>query len=186
MEPFASTLRVEPVALGNLGSMSDTYDDILRLRAIRDYRPDPMSEEDLHRILRAARATGSSKNRQNWSFIVVRDPDQIEALAATGSFTGPVRNAPLTIALVQEEAGYEFDTGRVAQNIMLAAAAIGVASCPITLHRDADAAEVLGLPEGRRCRYAIAMGYPAEGAGPRRMGGRKPLDDLVHHERYGG
>ena len=90
----------------------------------------------------------------------------------------------MAIAIVEEPGGYEFDSGRVAQNIMLAADAIGVASCPITLHRDELAGQVLGLPEGRRCRYAISLGYPASGAEPRRFGGRKPMDDLVHYDRY--
>jgi nitroreductase len=77
-----------------------------------------------------------------------------------------------------------FDSGRVAQNIMLAAAAIGVASCPITLHRSDDVAEVLGLGQERSCRYAVTLGYPAEEAAPKRKGGRKPLDELVHWDRY--
>ena len=92
----------------------------------------------------------------------------------------------MAIALVQEPEGYEFDTGRLAQNIMLAADALGLATCPITLHRDEVASDVLGLPEGRRCRYAISVGYPAESATPGKMGGRKPMDELLHHNRYGG
>jgi nitroreductase len=97
-----------------------------------------------------------------------------------------VQNAPVTIALVDESKGYEFDIGRVAQNIMLAAQAIGVASCPVTLHKEDLAAQVLDLPAGSRCRYAVALGYPAEDAAPATWGGRKPLDELVHSNRYGG
>lgn len=140
----------------------------------------------MHAILDAARWTGSSKNRQLWSFVVIDDPAQIEAFASAGSFTGPVRAAPLTIALVQEPEGYEFDTGRLAQNIMLAADALGVASCPVTLHDEQRAGEVLGLPEGARCRYAVALGYPAPGEHrPAVAGGRKPLDTLTHGNTYG-
>jgi len=166
--------------------MSDLYRHILRLRAIRSFRPDPLSADDLTMILEAARWTGSSKNRQSWSFVVVGDPEQKERLAACGDFTDPVRSAPAAIALVKEPGGNDFDTGRVAQNVMLAAAAIGVASCPITLHREGDAAAVLALPEGRHCRYAVALGYPAPTAAPARWGGRKPLSDLVHPDRYRG
>lgn len=165
--------------------MSATYDHILRLRAIRSFRSDPVTEDDLSRLLEAARWTGSSKNRQLWSFVVVTDPEQKERLAECGSFTSPIRDAPMALALVQEPGGYEFDTGRLAQNVMLAADAIGLASCPITLHSDERAGEVLGLPAGARCRYAIAVGYPAPSAGARRLGGRKPLDELVHRDRYG-
>ncbi len=162
----------------------DEYTFVVGLRAIRDYDDRPLAGEDLTQILEAARWTGSSKNLQNWSFVVVQDREQLENLCRSGSFTDPVRRSAATIAIVEEPGGYEFDSGRVAQNIMLGAAAIGVASCPITLHRDEVAAEVLELPEGRRSRYAVALGYPATGAGPARFGGRKPLDALVHWERY--
>jgi nitroreductase len=165
--------------------MSDTYEDILRLRAKRVYQDRPVDPEDMMRILEAARWTGSSKNSQNWAFIVVTDPEQKERLASAGQFTRPIANAPATIAIVEEPGGYEFDSGRVAQNIMLAADAIGVATCPITLHRDTLAAEVLGLPAGARCRYAIALGYPSPEQPPSNYGGRKPLEDLVRRDRYG-
>ena len=163
---------------------NDTYDRILRLRAIRSFLLDPPTDDELAKLLEAARWTGSSKNLQKWSFVVV-DGDQKERLAACGNFTDPLRNAPVAIALVEEQGGYEFDTGRAAQNVMLAADAIGIASCPITLHRDGDAATVLGLPEGARCRYAIALGYPSDGAAPARFGGRKPMNEVAYRNRHG-
>ncbi len=165
--------------------MRETYDAILGLRAIRQFADRPVEPGDLDAVLEAARWTGSSKNSQNWSFIVVDDPDRKHRLTEAGDFTTPIANAPMVICLVEEPEGYEFDTGRVAQNVMLAADALGLASCPITLHRDGMAAEVLGLPEGRRCRYAIALGYPGADSGPARFGGRKPLDEIVHRNTYG-
>lgn len=166
--------------------MNERYQSILSLRAIREFEPRAIREVDLEALLEAARWTGSSKNRQNWSFIVVDDPEQKDRICDAGDFTDPIRNAPAVICLVREPDGYEFDTGRLAQNIMLAADALGMASCPITLHRDGLAAEVLGLPEGRRCRYAIAIGYPAPSSGPAKFGGRKPIEELIHHNRYDG
>jgi nitroreductase len=165
--------------------MANSYEEILSLRAIRSYRDEPLADDDLGAILEAARWTGSSTNRQNWSLVVVRDPAQRERLAACGDFTDPIRNAPVTLALIQEPVGYEFDTGRLAQNVMLAADAIGVASCPITLHREDDAHRVLGLPPEARCRYAIALGYPSDEAAPARFGGRKPLSEIAFEDRYG-
>jgi nitroreductase len=164
--------------------MTDTYDDILSLRAIRIFDQQEIDTADLDAVLEAARWTGSSKNRQNWSFVVVDDKEQKDRLCEAGDFMTPARNAPAAICLVQEPEGYEFDSGRLAQNIMLAADAIGLATCPVTLHREEIAADVLGLPEGTRCRYAIAIGYPAEGAGATKMGGRKPIEELVHRNRY--
>lgn len=160
------------------------YDFILHLRAIRSFQDRPLAETDLNGILEAARWTGSSKNRQNWSFVVVTDRQRLEEVAKCGDFTDPVRGSAATIVIVQEPEGYEFDSGRVAQNIMLGAKALGVASCPITLHREEDARLALGVPGDRRTRYAVALGYPTESASAARRGGRKPLEALVHRDRY--
>ncbi|MEX0795527.1 MAG: nitroreductase [Acidimicrobiia bacterium] len=159
--------------------MSDTYDFILKLRAIRQYTDEPVSKEDLEKILEAARWTGSSKNTQKWAFLVYTDREQLDRLAECGSFTDPIRNATAAIVLVQEPEGYEFDIGRVAQNIMLAAKAIGVASCPITLHKQDVVSSVVDLEEGQVARYAISLGYPADDAAPARFGGRKDSERLV-------
>lgn len=164
--------------------MRDLYDFILKLRAIRDYTPEPLSVDDLTAILEAGRWTGSSKNRQDWRFVVVDDPDRLEELAEHGSFTNPVRNSVATIVLVQEKGGNAFDIGRAAQNIMLAARAIGVASCPITLHHEEGARRFVGAPESTTVRYAVALGYPAPGAKPARFGGRKPPEKVIATDRY--
>ena len=164
--------------------MNDYNRSIVGLRAIRDYQAKALTEEHMTAILEAARWTGSSKNFQNWSFVVVTDEATRMAVAECGDYTVPIRNAPAVIVIVEEPGGYEFDSGRVAQNIMLAADAIGVASCPITLHRDRDVATVLGIDGDRSCRYAVSLGYPSENAAPKVKGGRKPLDELVHWGRY--
>lgn len=165
--------------------MDRSYRRILGLRAIRRFQDRPLEPDDLDRVLEAARWTGSAKNRQNWAVVVVQDPGQKEKLADCGGACIPLRRAPAGLALVQEPEAYEFDIGRMAQNIMLAADALGMAACPVTMHQERDAAEVLGLPDGRRCRYVIALGYPDPSARPARFGGRKPVEEIVHRERYG-
>jgi nitroreductase len=95
-----------------------------------------------------------------------------------------VRDSAATIVLVQEPGGNEFDIGRAAQNMMLAAKAIGVASCPITLHREEDVAAFLGIPQGAVARYAVSLGYPADDAKPRKFGGRKPAAEVVRLDTY--
>ena len=164
--------------------MADVYQFILGLRAIRSYQDKPLSNDDLGAILEAGRWTGSSKNRQSWTFVAVTDSDRLQGLAEHGDFTQPIRDSVATIVLVQEPDGNMFDIGRAAQNIMLAAKAIGVASCPITLHRDADAAEFMGAPDGAVVRYAVALGYPADDASPANFGGRKTADRVVKLEKY--
>lgn len=162
--------------------MTDCYDFVIGLRAIRDYRDEPLADEHLEAILEAARWTGSSKNRQSWSFVVLTDQSRLDGLAAHGDFTQPLRDAAAAIVLVMEPGGNQFDIGRAAQNIMLAARSLGVASCPVTLHRHAAAREFLGVADDRDTRYAVALGYPAPDAAPRHYGGRKPLAEVVHHD----
>jgi nitroreductase len=171
----------------------DAYRNVMGLRAVRGYRDEPIPDDEVEAILQAGRWTGSAKNVQPWAFVVVRSPEQREAVAACGNFTTPIRNAPLVVALVGLPGGYEFDIGRLAQNMMLAAAARGIGSCPVTLHDEACAHRVLGVPEDHGCRYAIAFGYPDEEEAARlrrRLGsmvpsGRTDLGSLVREERFG-
>ncbi len=169
--------------------MNDLAKLVTDLRVVRRYLPEPVSNEVANTILEAGRWTGSAKNRQDWAFLVVDDPEVQQRLADTGSFTQPLRDARLVIVPVRLPGGYEFDIGRVAQNMMLAAFAIGVGSCPVTLH-DTDAAnQVLGLPSGHEARYALCFGYPdaeAEAAGRAGAiyGGRKSLEELIVRNRW--
>ncbi len=170
----------------------ETYDRVRGLRVVRAYTPDPIPTDDLSAVLEAGRWTGSSKNVQGWSFVVV-EGDQLDVLASAGSFTDPIRNSAAAVAIVRTPEGNDFDVGRAAQNMMLAAATRGIGSCPITLHDAARAAEVLELPDGFSCRYAIALGVPDEPAElaaraeRRRRGvtGRKNLDELVRRQVFG-
>jgi nitroreductase len=174
--------------------MSDTYRDVLSLRVVRRFLDEPVGADEVAALLGAARWTGSSKNRQGWAFVVIEDEADRERVAAAGSFSGPVRAAPLTIALVRTPDGNDFDIGRVAQNVMLAAAARGIGSCPVTLHDQSAARSALRLPSGYECRWVIALGYPdpeaeREQRAERRragMSGRKPLAALVHRGTWGG
>jgi nitroreductase len=166
---------------------TSTYRTIKGLRAVRHYESRPLDPADLAAILEAGRWTGSSKNVQGWIFVVVEQPEARERLATAGDYTDPIRRAAAAVALVKTVAGNDFDIGRAAQNVMLAADARGVASCPITLHHDDVARRVLELTDGQECRYAIALGYPDRAAdaaarAQRRAagaGGRKPADEVI-------
>lgn len=167
----------------------ETLRSLRGLRVVRHFRPEPVTERDLDRILEVARWTGSSKNRQSWVFVVIRDRARLEALAECGSFTTPIRRSSLVIAPVGLPDVYEWDLGRVSQNIMLAAAAVGIGTCPVTLHRTEAGRAVLGLPEDHVCNVVIALGYPDESAeqaarSSNPLSGRKVLSDLVRFERF--
>ncbi|MBT8215639.1 MAG: nitroreductase family protein [Acidimicrobiia bacterium] len=167
----------------------DPYDAVVGLRTVRKYAPRPVSDEDRDAILEAGRWTGSAKNRQDWLFLVVDEPAVQAQLADCGRFSGPLRDARLVIVPIRLPGGYEFDIGRVSQNMMLAAFARGVGSCPVTMHDEACAAAVLGVPADHGVRYALCFGYPDDAAekaarAGRGYGGRKPLDELIRHNRF--
>jgi nitroreductase len=172
----------------------EAYRHLMRLRVVRRFRPDPIPPEELTAVLEAGRWTGSAKNRQGWAFVVIDEREDLERLAAAGAFTGPVRASAATVVLVRLPGGYDFDIGRAAQNIMLAAAARGIGSCPIALDNQDLAREVLALPDDHRALWAVALGYPDEAgevvqrrqAAAMGLQGRRPLADLVHYGRFGG
>ena len=167
----------------------NVYEAVKGLRVIRRFQNRPISDEHLGSILEAGRWTGSSKNRQSWIFVVVRDRSQLDKLTACGDFTSPLATADLVISPVRLPDGYDWDMGRVSQNMMLAAAAVGVGSCPITFHRHDQARSVLGVPDDHGCMWGMAMGYPDETAeiasrAKSPLSGRKPLEDLVRYDRF--
>jgi nitroreductase len=168
------------------------YDLIRTKRDTRAYSDRPIPEDTLRRILQAGRMSGSAKHAQPCRFVLLRDRGHKEELAACGDFTAHIPTAPVVVAIATlPDAGQwepvratSFDAGRAAQNMMLAAWAEGVTSCPVTMHRHDDAARVLGLPPGHRVTWVLAFGYPADGAPGREPRPRRPLDEYVHEERW--
>jgi nitroreductase len=54
--------------------MPDFFDVVLRQRACRAFRPEPLDDDVVERVLEAATFAPSAENRQPWVFVVVRDP----------------------------------------------------------------------------------------------------------------
>ncbi len=166
----------------------DTWTAIDSIRVVRRFADRPLEPDHLRRILDAARRTGSSKNDQDWAFIVVRDRTHLTELAAVGTYAGHLAGAAVAVALVGPRADDAWDLGRAAQDMVLAAWELGIGSVPATVYELDLAARLLGLPEGWSCPYLLSFGYPADPAvltRPKRAGGRKTLAEVVHVERWG-
>jgi nitroreductase len=172
----------------------DAYQCIVSKRDLRAYDGRPIEPSTLRRILEAGRRTGSSRNQQPWSFIVVTDRDVLRALARCGRFSGHVATAAAAVVIVVEHAANVFDAGRCAQSMMLAAWALGVASCPVTLQDEDAVRAAIAPPATAVVATTIALGYPHPRGRTRleRLGlrliarsGRKPLRALVHWNKYG-
>ena len=163
-------------------------------RVVRRFAERPLEEEHLERILRAGRRANSSKNRQRWAFIVCRDRDHLRQLAEVGPWAGHVAGAAAAIALVTPEPAKTgiplsvmFDLGMAADSMMLTAWELGIGSVPATVYQHDRARELLGYPDDHHCEFLLSFGYPLdpdELTRPLRAGGRRPLDEVVHEERW--
>jgi len=166
-----------------------------RLRAVRQFRPDPIPQEIVDTVLDVARWSGSASNKQPWEFVVIRNKETLSVLSKVEGYAAHLAGASVGIVLVMagEHGQVEqetYDEGRLSERIMLAASAYGVGSSIGWFRRNGmtDAKAVLGIPQERLVRTAISMGYPdeeARRARPRHAQARKPLADSVHDERYG-
>jgi nitroreductase len=58
----------------------DLIDTLRSTGAVREFRPEPLDDAVLHRILDTARFAPSGGNRQTWRVIVVKDPEKRRAL----------------------------------------------------------------------------------------------------------
>ncbi len=172
----------------------DTLTAIDTLRTVRRFSDRPVDEDVLRRILDAGRRAGSSKNLQRWDFVVVRDRPLLDELGAVGPRAGHLRGAAVAVALVTPDPRADdaplsvvFDLGRAAENMVLAAWALGIGSCPATVYEQDLARRLLGYPATHHCEYALSFGYPADPADlerPNKAGGRRPLAGVVHDERW--
>jgi nitroreductase len=169
-------------------------DAVHRKRAVREFADRPLAEGDLAAIIDAGRRAHSAKNRQRWAFIVVRDRERLAQLATLGPWCGHVAGAAAAVALVTPDPRVEgaslsitWDLGGAAAQMMLVAWELGVGSCPATVYEADLAREILGYPDDMHCEFMLSFGYPADPellTRTNRPGGRRPVEDLVHHEAW--
>jgi nitroreductase len=172
----------------------DTWQAIDTTRAIRKFAERPLEPEHIDRILNAGRRSGSSKNQQNWDFIVCTDRGHLGALAEVGPYAGHVAGAAAAVALVvpdpaTHDAPYSimWDLGRAAQNMTLAAWELGIGSVPATVYNQQLARQLLGYPDDHWCEFVLSFGYPINPEAltwPKRKG-RRTFEEVIHWERWG-
>lgn len=166
----------------------DAYRAVVSKRDTRAFTGDPVSDDDIRRLLTAARMAGSAKNSQVARMVAVTDAAQRAALVACGDFTSWLGRPPLVVVFTMPEGpGRLFDLGRMAQNLMVVANALGLASCPVTFHHQDRIRDVLDLPDGVVAPNGVGVGHPAPSDLPNPVAGpRLDLDELVHWQRWNG
>jgi len=166
--------------------------DVIRERgSIRRYLVKPVPRDELLKILEAARLAQSAANRQPWQFILVTDDAIKKKLAAAARNQSSVREAasvivclanPRESAKVGPFEGFLIDLAIAIENMALTAWDLGIGSCWIGAFNEKDVRELLGIPESLRVVSLLTLGYPDEKP---RAKNRKPLDEILHYERYG-
>jgi nitroreductase len=159
--------------------------------SVRAYKPDPVDDETLERVLEAARLAPTAANRQPFQLIVIHTAGreaELKRIYGRDWFVQP----PLIICVcgvldqgwVRRDDGKSYvdvDAAIVMDHLILAAADLGLGTCWIGAFNPDAAREVLGLPEGVEPIAFTPLGYPADQAGGKK---RKPMTELVRHERW--
>ena len=162
------------------------YEAIINKRDLRVYTDEAIPDDVMHRILQAGRMAGSAKNVEANRLMVITDQVTQEALAGAGEFSSWIGTSAAVIGFASPAGELRmFDVGRQAQNMMVAAHAEGVGSCPVTLQHGDRARAAVGLPDDWDMPMVITLGYPVEDhpESPLKRT-RVSLDDLVRYDRW--
>jgi len=158
--------------------------------SVRSYKPDPIDDSVLYKILEAARFAPTAANRQPFQLIVIQTKgrkDQLRKIYDREWFT----QAPIIICAVglPEKAWkrsdnlnyYIVDVAIAMDHLILAAAELNLGTCWIAAFNPDEARKVLGLPADAEPIVFTPLGYPADQA---KAKVRKPLDEIVRYENW--
>jgi nitroreductase len=168
------------------------FQELIKKRySVRAYRPDPVEEDKLARVLEAARLAPTAANRQAFRIIVLPTKGretELRRVYGRDWFT----EAPLVLAVcavpaeswVRKTDGWsaaEVDATIAMAHIVLAAAEEGLGTCWIAAFDPGAAREVLGLPADVIPSAFTPLGYPADSPTPKK---RRLFADIVLKERW--
>ena len=185
------------------------YSSLLELvkkrRSIRSFKPEPMPDEYVDKIIEVARWAPSGANSQPWEFIVVKKQelrDKFAELIKSHQAGLPQRppgyvDAPVYIILCGDirtnplgatpRAGLVFNSGLANAFLYmhLAATTLGLASQWVSATAGSALQplikEFLGMPEELEIYDMMAVGYSASEPRPRLVRAR---EEMVHYDYY--
>lgn len=169
----------------------DVYEAIATRKSVRAFKDKDVSEEKIVRLLEAARLAPSASNRQEWRFVVVRDPLMRKHLSEAARGQEFVGAAPVVLACCAETDGhvmacgqlcYPIDVAIAIDHITLCAAAEGLGTCWIGAFDEDPVKELLGIPPQIRVVGLLPIGYAQDPA--RVEKNRLLLQAIVKHERW--
>lgn len=169
----------------------DCLESIMGRRSIRQYIDQPVTDEELETVLRAAMAAPSAGNQQSWRFIVVRDAAQREKLSQATPYASMIARAQVGLVVCgdtrnEKHPGYwPQDCSAAIENMLVAAHAIGLGAVWIGVHpvpeRVDNVRAICDIPSGIIPMSMIALGHPAEEKPP----AERYNPEFVFSERWG-
>lgn len=170
----------------------DTFSVIHSRKSVKSFTGAPVSRENLDKIIRAGMAAPTAVNKQPWSFVVVTDRKQLDALSAGLPNARGIDKAGAVIIVCAEpdKANLQsrdfavIDASLASENILLATEALGLgghwtASFPYE-DKMKHVRAVLGIPANIIPLNVILVGVPT--------GEDKPKDkyqkDKIHWGKW--
>lgn len=172
----------------------DAQTCILTRRSVRQFTGEPVSHEDLEKIVSLAAYAPSWKNTQISRYIAIEDPAVqqavIDRFCIAGASNNPkiIASAPVLVAqtFVKGRCGFDrdgsfttdrregwqyYDCGIAAQTFCLAAHDLGLATVIMGVFDRLGLQAYLNIPEDQELMALIALGHPAAvGEAPPRKG----------------
>jgi len=172
----------------------EVFEAIEKRRSVRAYTREEVSEEEVEKLIDAARCAPSAGNIQPWEFVIVTNTEIKRKLSVAALHQTFIEEAPVVIVVCANVArsswGYGSrganlyclqDTAAATQNILLAAHALGLATCWAGAFHEDEAGKVLNTPRNVRPVAIVPVGHPAEKpeAPPKRS-----IREIVHYETF--
>lgn len=168
----------------------ELFEAIEKRRSVRAFGPEPVSDEQLAAIFDAARRAPSGRNRQPWKFVAVRNRELISSFYPSVSPMEFASKAPALVIVCYDKEkiltdhpanrGQNLlailDTALSAQNLLLAATAMGLGSCWIGLFDDEACKRHFDIPENLVPLAVLALGTDKDAPRERRL---RPVEQLV-------
>ncbi len=161
---------------------------LLKRRSIRKYSKGAVGTDELTKLLEAAMAAPSAKNRQPWHFVVVQDKETLKNLSEAHPYGKMLADAAAAIAVCGDmNVAPDYwiqDCSASTENILLAVAALGLGAVWLGCHprpeRVTAIKAVLGIPDHIGVLSLISIGHPGEEKEPRTQ-----YDEArVHNEKW--
>ena len=166
------------------------YDAVLSRLTVREYKPDPVPDDVVMKLLEAGRLAPSSQNLQPCHFVVVRNSETIKQLGDIATQGPFIADAPLAIAIATDDTPRaQLDAGRTLQQMELVAWEEGLGTCFVGIRQaeqNQAIKDLLGIPDHLVLLTVLPFGYRLR-ANMGRQGrrNRKSLDQVAHVERFG-